>query len=350
MSTAPSSTRPNLLQGFGIGYGLWFISCAMRWIGGGITLKDALYEGAWIFFLYVLVLGIIGFVFRIASRQGFSIKAASLLSLVTTIPAIAASYLIDFAVTRWDPTLGSPLGSRPQTLGYTLATAFGDSVGICVLLAAIVYLPVFARAHEERDRDLGLLRREAELLRIRSHLEPHFLLNSLNAVAGLLQEDPVQARELLAALGDLFRDATTFTAVHRVRDEVAWLKRYVTIHELRYPDALHTSWEIPDETLEMVCPALILQPLVENAIKHGALRGGGHLTVRACLNDQVLTLAVEDDGPQLGAARAGGRGLSIVRRRLELESSVRDAFDISRQGDKTVARVRLPARLGGRLA
>lgn len=347
MSATRSHIRPNLLQGLVIGTGLWLISCASRWFGGSLTTRAALYEGAWLLVLYVIELGIIGLVFRVATAKGLSLKAASVLSLVATLPAIAAAYTIDFILTGMDPSLVSQVVVRPQTLGYMLATAFGDFFLICALLAAIVYLPVFARAHEERNSEIELLKRDAALLRIRGHLEPHFVLNSLNAVAGLVEDDPTQARELLAALGDLFRDATEFKAAHRVRDEINWLMRYVTIHELRYPDALHATWDIADDTLDLECPALILQPLMENAVKHGALRGGGHLTVRAQRDSKTLILSVEDDGPQLGMVREGGRGLSIVRRRLELESVSRDAFELVREGDKTVARVRLPARIGG---
>lgn len=347
MSAARSSIRPNLMQSLAVGVGLWFISSASRWLGGSLTTRAALYEAAWLLILYLTELGIIGVVFRVASARGLSLKAASVLSLAATMPAIAVAYLVDFTLTGMDPSLGSQIGVRPQTLGFTLATAFGDFFLLCALLAAIVYLPVYARAHEERNSEIELLKREAELLRIRGHLEPHFVLNSLNAVAGLVEEDPTQARELLSALGDLFRDATAFRAVHRVRDEIDWLVRYVTIHELRYPDALHASWDVSTEALDLACPALILQPLVENAVKHGALRGGGHLTVRARVEDKTLIFSVEDDGPQLGLAREGGRGLAIVRRRLELESTGRDSFELVREGDKTIARVRLPARFGG---
>lgn len=346
MSTT-RSIRPNLLQGLVIGFGLWFFSAVIRWMGGSLVMKAALYEGGCVFALLVVELAIIGFVFRVASARGLSLKAASSLSLVATMPAVAAAYLIDLVFMKTDPLLGIETSGKPMTLGYTLVAAIGDFFWICAFLAAIVYLPVFARAHEERNSEIEILRREAELLRIRGHLEPHFVLNSLNAVAGLVEEDPAQARELLAALGDLFRDATAFKAVHHVRDEINWLVRYVTIHELRYPDALHASWDIADDTLDMECPALILQPLVENAVKHGALRGGGHLTVRAQINNKTLILSVADDGPQLGMIREGGRGLSIVRRRLELESTGRDTFELVREDDKTVARVRLPLRTGG---
>jgi sensor histidine kinase YesM len=116
------------------------------------------------------------------------------------------------------------------------------------------------------------------------------------------------------------------------------------IHELRHPALLHAHWDVAADALSMACPALLLQPLVENAVKHGALRGGGHLTVRALVDDGELALSIEDDGPALGAPRLGGRGLSIIRRRLALEGLRADAFELVREGALTIARVRLPLR------
>ncbi|HTU62764.1 MAG TPA: ATP-binding protein, partial [Polyangiales bacterium] len=110
---------------------------------------------------------------------------------------------------------------------------------------------------------------------------------------------------------------------------------------------LVTHWDVAPETRGLSMPALLLQPLIENAIKHGALRGNGQLDVYARLVDGQLELTVSDDGPQLGAAREGGRGLDIVRRRLELEGH-HGAFELARAGDRTVARVRLPARTGAK--
>ncbi|AKT41349.1 sensor histidine kinase [Chondromyces crocatus] len=337
---------PNILQAFTVGAIVSVFPSLIRLIGGGIDPGTALYQLVALVVLCGLSIAVIGVVFQRATRRGVALLPASFLALAATIPLTAALYLVEFALKRSYPELQVPLKPEPLTLGYTLATAFGDSMSISLFMSSLVFLPMFARVHEERNNELELVKREAALLRLRTHLEPHFVLNSLNAVAGLVEEDPAQARELLAALGDLFRDATGFQAVHRVRDEVAWLERYLTIHELRYPDSLHAVWDIDDATRDLVCPALILQPLVENAVKHGALRGGGHVTVRAHVDAQTLVLTVEDDGPGLGALRDGGRGLSIVRRRLELETLRPESFTLRREHERTVASVRLPVRTG----
>lgn len=348
MTSTTRSRKPteiNLLQSLPIGYAVWLISSCAQWIISRPGLKRALYDCVFVLVVHGLALLVLGIVYRSASSRGLSLKMAGAVSLVAAVPVIAISYLVDYEITKWDNSLSWDPQSRAQiTLGGTLVMALCDSIGICLLLAAIVFLPAIARANEEHRTELELLRREAEVMRVRTHLEPHFILNSLNAVAGLVEEDPTQARELLAALGDLFREAVAFRAIHRVGDEIEWAKRYVTIHELRYPDTLQPSWDVDDACLDLACPALILQPLVENAIKHGALRGNGLLAVRASLAAGTLTFSIEDDGPELGEPRAGGCGLEITRRRLELETTSPSAFELVREGSHTVARLRLPAR------
>lgn len=344
MSKGRGGTEINLVHSLIAGYAVWIIPCVMHGLVVDISARTLVYAAVSTLVVYSVALAVLGWVYRLASARGLPLKVAGAVSLVAAVPVIAAWYLVDYWITRKDPSLAWTNAVAPTTVSGTLVVAIGDSLAICLLLASIVFLPAVARAHEERRRELELLHGEAELLRIRSHLEPHFVLNSLNAVAGLVEEDPVQARELLAALGDLFREATRFRATHRVRDEIEWLKRYVTIHELRHPDILRVSWEIDEDCLEMGCPALILQPLVENALKHGALRGGGHLAIEAKRDAGVLLFVVEDDGPGLGPPREGGQGLAITRRRLQLDAAPSDAFQLVREASRTVARLRLPSR------
>lgn len=337
------AAKIDLWQSLLIGYAVWLLPWITQWVAMRLSVKQALYECAFVLVLHGLALLVLGKVYRWATDRGLALKRAGAVALGASVPMIALAYVLDFYVTRFDPSLATPWSHT--TLFATVLTALGDSTGICLLLAAVVFLPAVARDNEEHRRDLELVEREAEVLRIRSHLEPHFILNSLNAVAGLVEEDPTQARELLAALGDLFREAVGFRTTHRVEDEIGWVKRYVTIHELRYPDVLDVTWDVDEACLDTMCPALILQPLVENAIKHGALRGGGHLTVSARLDGASLLFIVEDDGPELGLPREGGQGLSITRRRVAFESAAPDAFTLVREGARTVARVRLPLRI-----
>ena len=190
---------------------------------------------------------------------------------------------------------------------------------------AFVY-PVAVETARVRAADAQRLRSEAELARLRGHLEPHFLLNTLNAIAGLVTEDPREARRLLSALGDLLRDAVQGRGeMQRLDEQVEWLRRYAQILEARHRGALHFRWEVAPETHATMLPRLLLQPLVENAVKHGALRrgdGAGEVVLRTSAREGGgLVCVIEDNGPGLSSdeVREGAFGLEAVRRRLELE-------------------------------
>ena len=171
------------------------------------------------------------------------------------------------------------------------------------------------------------LRTAAELARLRAHLEPHFLLNTLNAIAGLVTDDPREARRLLVCLGDLLRDSLRDEdEMQSLDDQMAWLHRYAEILEARHAGHLVFRWEIAGEARDVRLPRLLLQPLVENAVKHGALRraGDGEVVIRASVTGDPgagrVVCTVEDNGPGLPAreTRSGAFGLHAVRRRLEL--------------------------------
>lgn len=222
--------------------------------------------------------------------------------------------------------LAFPAGIEHNFLAAVSAGAALGMIHLGVFALAFVY--PFA-AHDARVRALEAekLRTVAELARLRGHLEPHFLLNTLNAIAGLVTEDPREARRLLAALGDLLRDALRDgDEMHSLEHEEAFLRKYAEILESRHKGSLAFQWEIDADVRSIPVPRMLLQPLVENAVKHGALRrrGGGVVTVRASRAAEapdVVECSVEDDGPGFaeGPIRQGALGLNVVKRRLELK-------------------------------
>jgi LytS/YehU family sensor histidine kinase len=198
------------------------------------------------------------------------------------------------------------------------------------------------------------LRSQAELARLRTHLEPHFLLNTLNAISGLVTEDPREARRLLACLGDLLRDAVQKTSeLQRLDEEIAWLRRYALILEARHKGALSFRWDIQPGSESALLPRLLLQPLVENAIKHGALRrsdGAGEVVVRASRSSSgSLVCVIEDNGPGMpDAVRTGAFGLRAVRRRLELEApSASLTLESSSDGTRSIVEIASSSGMGG---
>lgn len=212
--------------------------------------------------------------------------------------------------------------------------------------------PFAVESARTRALEAARLRSEAELARLRSHLEPHFLLNTLNAIAGLVTEEPREARRLLSCLGDLLRDAVQETGeMQPLHKQIAWLRRYGEILEARHRGVLRLEWDVSRESEKVMLPRFLLQPLVENAVKHGALRRGdrdGRVVVRTRVEaDGRLVCEVQDNGPGMPDAdvRTGAFGLHAVRRRLALEvpeSSLR--HESSSEGTRSIIEIGAPER------
>jgi signal transduction histidine kinase len=211
---------------------------------------------------------------------------------------------------------------------------------------AFVY-PFAVEGARVRALEAQQLRSRAEVARLRAHLEPHFLLNTLNAIAGLVTEEPREARRLLVCLGDLLRDAVEDASeLQPLEMHVAWLRRYAEILEARHRGSLRFRWDVAPGCGKALLPRLLLQPLVENAVKHGALRrgdGAGEVVVRASTKaDGTLVCVIEDNGPGMPDAdvRAGAFGLQAVRRRLELESPLSSLrFESSSEGTRSIVEI-----------
>jgi LytS/YehU family sensor histidine kinase len=218
---------------------------------------------------------------------------------------------------------------------------------------ALAFVFPYALEHARvRKLEADKLRTQAELAQLRAHLEPHFLLNTLNAIAGLVTEDPRKSRQLLGTLGDLLRDSATPDGEMQTLDEqIDWLRRYAQILEARHAGQLAFQWQVGWGTRKALLPRLLLQPLVENAVKHGALMrtGGGAVTVRTEVADgPKLICTIEDNGPGVGrqAIRAGAFGLLSVRRRLALRYSEAAMLRLESSPSGTRSVVELPLEQG----
>jgi signal transduction histidine kinase len=230
--------------------------------------------------------------------------------------------------------------------GAAVVTQLGGFDGLVGLgLWAVAVLVPHAVRDAAAAREADRLRNAAELARLRANLQPHFLLNTLSTVAGLVGEDPREARDLIGALGDLLRDALEDSEEMQTLDaEVSWLQRYAKILEIRHRGQLAFRWDIAPAARPVRVPRLLLQPLVENAVKHGALRrdDGGEVCVRARVDGARMTCIVEDNGPGPGEPRDGARGIALVTRRLALRYDGVAAFRIEAAGGLTRATIDLP--------
>jgi signal transduction histidine kinase len=199
--------------------------------------------------------------------------------------------------------------------------AISIGLGVGGLWALVFLLPAVIRDANLRSLAAESMRRQAELAHLRSSLEPHFLLNTLHTIAALTVDEPLVARRLLAALGDLLRDAIESSPeIRPLEADLHWLRRYAEILEVRHRGSLRFEWDITPETTAVPLPKLLLQPLIENAVKHGVLcrDEGGVVMLRTRFVDRALELVVEDNGPGIPPGTKEGLGLRMVRERISV--------------------------------
>jgi two-component system, LytTR family, sensor kinase len=225
---------------------------------------------------------------------------------------------------------GSTAGGRVSSI-----VVFRNLVPGNLHTAVLTYALIVAAAHGLafyqgfRDRELRATQLEAKLAQaqlqvLRMQLQPHFLFNTLHSISALVHEDPDGADRMLAQLGDLLRMTLSPEATQEValRQELDFLDRYLEIEKTRLGDRLHICRAVAPETLDARVPHLILQPLLENAIRYAVAprSQGGKVEIRATRRDGLLRIEVWDDGPGLksleGSMNGTGLGLKNTRERL----------------------------------
>jgi hypothetical protein len=201
-----------------------------------------------------------------------------------------------------------------------------------------------------RNRELERLMTQAELKALQAQIHPHFLFNALNALYGSIPRAATEARRLTMSLSELFRYfLTTAKSTVRLEEELTIVEAYLRIEQARLGPRLTIQMEVPPTLLPSVIPILTLQPLVENAVKHGiaAQPGPGTLTVRAATHDGLLLLDVHDTGPgpqSTSPADSNHVGLANVRRRLALHYGPQASLSVTAGPNGTLAQLRLPAQ------
>jgi two-component system LytT family sensor kinase len=187
------------------------------------------------------------------------------------------------------------------------------------------------RYHRDlRENDMRRLATEAELRALRAQLNPHFLFNALTTVGHLITASPPRAIETLYQLTALLRAVLRRTSDYvTLREEMQLVEAYLAIEQARFEERLRTEFDVPDALCDLLVPPLILQPIVENAVKHGIspLRRGGIISIRArvepdesVVGEECLRLEVRDTGggydPEPSRERPSGVGLANVKNRL----------------------------------
>jgi two-component system, LytTR family, sensor kinase len=256
-----------------------------------------------------------------SARRGLALALYALGGVAFSLVHLVCTMIV--VVSLW-PRAPYPLATRVQriyltNLDWALMT-YSAIVGLSYALA--YYRESQARALRAAQLETSLA--EARFRTLEAELHPHFLFNTLHAISTLIHTRPDAADRMITRLSDLLR--MTFSrsggALVPLQEELEFLQKYLEIEQTRFQDRLTVGYEIDPDTLDAAVPRLILQPLVENAIKHGVAphSRAGTIRIAARRDCEVLRLEVRDSGAGLSGVRAklrSGIGLSNTRARLE---------------------------------
>lgn len=213
---------------------------------------------------------------------------------------------------------------------------------ILFLLWLLIYFLFHYISNYQRGLKMAALMNEAELKNLKSQLNPHFLFNALNSVRALVDENPQKAKISITALSNLLRISLVAgkKKVVTLSEELETVKDYLSLEQIRFEERLDTNIDCGKETLNYKVPPLMLQTIVENAIKHGisTLKEGGLIDIRSFISENKLHLEVRNSGQYLNGkiGKGGGLGLKLSRKRLELLYSENASLNVANEDSKTV--------------
>jgi two-component system, LytTR family, sensor kinase len=221
-------------------------------------------------------------------------------------------------------------------------------LGCVTLIFVLWYNWEEQQKYEARKRDAEKLAKDAELYKLRQQLQPHFLFNSLNSINALIGIQPEEARKMVQQLSDFLRGTIRKEEQQWVtlQEELQYLQLYLDIEKVRFGNRLSTIIENDENTQQLKLPALLLQPIVENAIKFGLYDTTGDTVIRIHTvkqgNELIITVTNPFD-PETSAPRKGtGFGLSSVNRRLSLLFGRTDLLSTATENNIFITRVKIP--------
>ena len=181
---------------------------------------------------------------------------------------------------------------------------------------------------------------------IKAHINPHFIFNALNSIRALVDINPERARSAITQLSNILRSSmhADKQETSSLENELSIVKDYLALEHIRFEERLQVEYNIQDETLDYQIPQMMLQTLVENAIKHGISRQvkGGVVKIVSRLNDGFHELIIDNTGKLNESPNPLGFGVSSTHERLKILYGGKAAFDLSEQGDNVVAKISIP--------
>jgi Histidine kinase len=274
---------------------------------------------------------------RAASVVGRLSAAVLVIGAIQTFLVVAVSYM---------------LGGHTEAFARKSAMQ-GTWISITAATAmwTISYVALTApRRYREKEVRLELALREAELRALEAQINPHFLFNCLNSIRALVLENPPLAQDMLTRLANILRFNLHRDLMHTIplADELEAVRDYLALEKVRFEERLRVEFAIGTGAAEARVPPMVLQTLVENALKHGIARlpEGGKLAIRAAMDGDTLRLEVENTG-QLSEANGDGKqlGLANTRERLRILYGERARLELTNGGGHVTARAVIPRQV-----
>ncbi len=276
--------------------------------------------------------------------------------IVTTIGAALVSAAVWVTACRawWNALtwMGLRLGDGADRPGVLLMlTGFAVLVDL-IAIAAWYVAQGYGESVAERRRALEaeVAQRDAEIRALRAQVDPHFLFNSLNSIAGLIAPDPAKARVMCQMLADFLRDSLSLGRAARIplEREVALAEQYLRVERVRFGARLSITTHVSAESAPVPVPPLILQPLVENAVRHGiaTLIDGGTIEIEARVSGARAVVVVTNPRDDTASRKGTGFGMDIVRRRLAATFGDRASLTIEPLPDRFQVSLTIPVEEG----
>lgn len=222
---------------------------------------------------------------------------------------------------------------------------------IFILIWNLIYF-IFHYVERLRNQQIEALKsetliRDLQLQTIKSHINPHFIFNSLNSIRALIDENPVRARRAITELSNILRSSMQAEKVETVsfQKELNIVSDYLELEKLRFEERLHFYFDIDPETMSLEVPPMMLQTLVENAIKHGVSKrlAGGEVYVASKINQQFHEILIKNTGHLSEYYNDEGFGISSTKERLHLQFGGKASFELIENADGHVeAIIKMP--------
>ena len=263
--------------------------------------------------------------------------------------ALSSLWLLLMRVSLWAlyKTDLEYMRSLSQTSNIRYAIAF-LMIGFCTVLSLLWYSQKDQQSENLRKQDMERLAREAELNKLRQQLQPHFLFNSLNSISALTGSQPEKARHMIQQLSDFLRgtlkkEEQQWTSFE---EELQYLQLYLDIEKVRFGYRLQTDIDCDETVLQMKLPSMLLQPLVENAIKFGLYDTIGEVTILIAAKNTngMLQVTVQNpfDESTSSPVKGTGFGLASIRRRLFLLFARYDLLQIKKEAQQFITIISIP--------